>query len=80
MVPFTRTFVNHVVSKSDHSRIAGDIDLKIVVTEFMNFRIVTEIPKTRKKFLPSLDPSGETGKNHDNLRVYHRCKAFDLAI
>jgi hypothetical protein len=80
MVPFTMTLVDHLISKSDHSRIPGDIDFMIMVTEFMNSRVLAEIAEPGKKFFPALHPPGETGKSHDNLRVHHRCKTFDLAI
>jgi hypothetical protein len=80
MVPFTRTLVDHLISKRDHSRITGDIDLMIMVTEFMNSRVLAEIPEPGKEFFPSLYPTGEIRKSHDNLRVHYRCKAFDLAI
>src|SRR5579872_4366470 len=80
MVLFTRALIDHVIAKGDHSRIAGDIHLMIMVTEFMNSRVLTKIAEPGKKFFPSLYPPGETGKSHDNLRVHHWCKVLDLAV
>ncbi len=78
-VSCTRTFVDHVVLEGDHSRITGDIDLMIVLTEFVNCCVLAEIGEPGKKGFPSLDPPGKTRKNHDNLRVHHRRKVLDLA-
>ena len=79
-IPFPRTLVDHVISKGDHCCITGDIDLMIIVAEFMNSGVLTEIAEPGKKFFLSPYPPSEIRESHDNLRVHRRCKALDLAI
>ena len=44
-VPLTGTLVNHFISERDHRRVTGNIDLMVIVTELMDFRVLTEITK-----------------------------------
>src|SRR5262245_45669706 len=69
-VSFAGTLVNHLISKGDHRRITGDIGLVIVLMEFLYLRVLAEVAEPGKKAFPSLHPSAEAGKNHDDLRMH----------
>src|SRR5262249_28998921 len=59
-ISFARTLVNHFISQGAHRRIAGDIDLVIVLMEFLNLRALAEVSEPGKKAFPSLHPPAET--------------------
>src|SRR5260221_10957491 len=80
MISFAGTLVVHVIPKVDHGRIADDIDLMILLAEFLNRRVPAEIAEPGEKFLASLNLPDKVGKNHDNLRMPHRRKILDLAV
>jgi hypothetical protein len=77
---FTGTFVNHLISKGDYSRIASDVNVMLILTKFMNLRALTEIAEPGKKLSPSLYATGEAGKDHDDLGVHDGSKVVDLAF
>src|SRR6185312_13092666 len=80
MVSSIGTLVKHLILKGNHSRVTSNVDLIVMIPEFVNFRVLTKIAESRKKCVPPLHPSGETWKSHDDLRVYHWRKAFDIAF
>jgi hypothetical protein len=79
-ISFTRTLVDHVVSKGNDSCIGNDISFVIVILKFMNSGVLTKISKAGEKLFPTLDPPGEARKYHDYVRVDHRYESFHIPI
>ena len=66
-VSFPRTFVDHLKPETDPSRIPGNINLMIMLTEFMNCGVLGEIAERREKAFPPPRPPREPWKDHDYL-------------
>src|SRR5437016_4339674 len=77
-IPFAGTLVEHVISKRHNCRVTGDINLIVLLAEFMNSRVLAEIAEPGKKVFPALYASAEAGENHYDFRVHHRSKLFDF--
>jgi hypothetical protein len=79
-ISFTRTLVDHVVSKGNNSCIANNISFVIVILKFMNSGVFTKIPKAGEELFATLDPPGEARKDRYYVRVDHRYESFHIAI
>jgi hypothetical protein len=58
----------------------GNIGLMIMIAKLLNFSILTKVSKAGEELLSSLRAPGKAGKDHDNLRMYHRTELLHLAF